>query len=98
LAVLPSDAPVSTDSHVVCSVPLFEQAEPFHEEPDPVHALTEARWIVPSCWWPDEGLSTVNEIVLVVPGYSVLALLPWIVSAELVPTVAVPVPEPLVVT
>ena len=39
----------------------------------------------------------VNEIVLVVPGYSVLALLPWIVSAEFAPTVAVPVPEPVVV-
>jgi hypothetical protein len=39
----------------------------------------------------------VNETVLEVPGYSVLALVPWIVSAELAPTVAVPVPEPLVV-
>jgi hypothetical protein len=42
-------------------------------------------------------LSTVKEIVLEVPGYRVLPLVPWMVSGVLPPTVADPVPEPLVV-
>jgi hypothetical protein len=46
---------------------------------------------------PDEGLSAVNETLVDVPGYSEPLVLPWMVSAELVPTDAVPVPEPLVV-
>ncbi len=47
-AVLVSEVPVSTDSQVVASVPLLEQAEPSHEDPAPTQALTDARWMVPS--------------------------------------------------
>src|SRR5690242_17504421 len=93
LAVLPSVVPVSTVSHVVISWPLA------HVVPEKAwsQATTEARWIVPTRCLPGDGLSAVNVTVLDTPGYNVLADEPWRVTAELVPTAAVPVPEPVVV-
>ena len=66
-AVFVSEAPVSTVSHVVISVPLLLQAAPVQLSPAG-HALTVARWMVPTCWWPGDGLSTVNDTVEDVPG------------------------------
>src|SRR5262249_56540844 len=86
LAVLPSLAPVSTDSQPVASVPPAEQLVPFQLEPAPTQAFTPARWIVPSCWWPVEGLSTVKVIDEVVPGYGVVPAVPCSVRVALVPT------------
>jgi len=57
--------------------------------------VTLSRWISLTRWEPDEGLSTVKLTVVLVPGKSEVPVVPWIVTAELVPTVAEPVPEPV---
>jgi hypothetical protein len=86
---------VSNDSHVVCSVPLLLQVEPFHDEPAPVQACTADKVMLPSFSCPEEGLLTVKLTVEDVPGYSVLAEVPVTVRFEALPTAAVPDPVPV---
>jgi hypothetical protein len=59
--------------------------------------VTLSSWIALTRWEPAEGLSTVKLTVVLVPGKSAVAVVPWMVTAELVPTVAEPVPEPVLV-
>jgi hypothetical protein len=58
--------------------------------------VTLSSWITLTRWEPAEGLSTVKLTVELVPGKSDVAAVPLRITAELVPTVAEPVPEPVV--
>jgi hypothetical protein len=53
--------------------------------------------IVPTRCEPDDGLSTVNETGDEDPGYRLDPTVACNVTAELEPTVPVPVPDPVVV-
>jgi hypothetical protein len=63
----------------------------------PESAEMLVRLIVPTRCEPEEGLSTVKDTGEEAPGYRLDEIVAWSVTAELEPTVAVPVPEPVVV-